>query len=121
MKKIVAGILMFCAAGCANLATPADKADLSSVSLTHNNYRVLKQAAQGRDMGFKLFGFIPIVPVRYGDAMTDLYRGVNTEGKSAALINVNKDRSTMYCILFSLPSITITADVVEFLEGEKQQ
>lgn len=121
MKKFLAVLFVaFLFAACANVPGPADKSDFTNVSLNHSNYRVLKQAAQGRDIGFRFLGLIPIVPVRYGDAMTDLYRGVNTEGKSAALINVNKDYTHMYFILFSLPSITITADVVEFLDTEKK-
>ena len=106
--------------GCAgSIPDPANRADSTNVSLNKNNYRVIKQAAQGIDTGFNLLGFIPIVPVTYGNAMANLYKGVNTEGKSAALINVNKDYGATYLVLFSIPSITITADVVEFLDDKK--
>jgi len=106
--------------GCAgSIPSPANREDSTSVNLNRGNYKVLKQAAQGVDTGVNLFGFIPIVPVTYGNAMASLYRGVSTEGKSAALINVNKDYGSTYYFLFSIPSITITADVVEFTEDKK--
>ena len=38
------------------------------------------------------------------------------EGKSTALANVAQDKSTVYLILFSIPKITVTADIIEFID-----
>jgi len=57
-------------------------------------------------------------------ARADLYRNVgeSVNGKSVALINVTEDRSTTWLLLFSIPKLVITGDVVEFTqEGGQPQ
>ena len=51
-----------------------------------------------------------------GEAKAALYKSVGEPltGRSVALANQTEDRSSMYLILFSIPKVTITADVVEF-------
>jgi hypothetical protein len=90
----------------------------AGVSLSGNNYKVLKAGAKGESGGFYLLGFIPIVSPNFADAKASLYASVgqSLEGRSIALANQTEDKSTMYFILFSLPRITITADIVEFTE-----
>lgn len=91
----------------------------TDVSLSGNNYKVLKAGARGESGGFNLLGFIPIVSPNFADAKADLYSSVGQplEGRSIALANQTEDRSTVYLILFSLPRLTITADIVEFTDG----
>ena len=52
----------------------------------------------------------------YAEAKADLYASVGESlvGRSAALANQTEDKSSIYVILFSLPKVTITADVIEF-------
>jgi hypothetical protein len=38
-------------------------------------------------------------------------------GKAVALADQMEDRSTLYLILFSIPKVTITADVIEFVDS----
>jgi hypothetical protein len=88
----------------------------TAVSLQGNNYKVVKAGAKGESNGFYLLGIIPIVSPNYADAKADLYytSGELMEGRSIALANQTEDRSTLYLILFSVPRITITADIIEF-------
>ena len=89
----------------------------TEVSLTHGNYKMIQAGAEGRSYGFRfLLGIIPITAPSTAAARSDLYRNVgeSVNGKSVALINVTEDRSTTWLILFSIPKIVITGDVVEF-------
>ena len=95
-----------------------DQGTTTGVQLSHNNYRVLKAGASGSSTGF-WFLFIPIVPRSYASAQADLYRSVGEplEGRSVALANKTEDRSFFTLLLFSLPRLTVTADVVEFTDA----
>lgn len=89
----------------------------TEVSLTHGNYKMIQAGAEGRSYGFRfLLGIIPITAPSTAAARSDLYRNVgqSVNGKSVALINVTEDRSTTWLLLFSIPKIVITGDVVEF-------
>lgn len=88
----------------------------TTTDLTKNNFRVLRANAVGKDSGFYLFGIIPFYSPTYSDAMRDLYKGVRVEGKATALANVSQDKSYLYLVLFSIPKITVTADIIEFTD-----
>jgi len=89
----------------------------TSVDLAKSNYRIIKSNAIGESSGFSLLGFIPLVPPTYTDAMSDLYGKAGiSEGKAQALVNVTQERSMLYLILFSIPKLTVRADIIEFLE-----
>jgi len=89
--------------------------------LTKNNYRVIDSNVRGESKGFNFLGFIPIVSPSYADAMGAIHDKIDMEGKAAALANVAKDYSSVYLILFSIPKLTVTADVVEFLEENEEE
>ncbi len=88
----------------------------TSVSLERNNYKVIKSGAVGSSSGFKLLGIIPIVSPSYADAKRNLYQstGQSLEGRSIALANQTQDTSSLYLVLFSIPTLTFSADIVEF-------
>jgi hypothetical protein len=88
----------------------------TAVSLKGNNYKVVKAGAKGESSGFYLLGIIPLVSPNYADAKANLYfsSGELLEGRSIALANQTQDNSTVYLILFSVPRITVTADIIEF-------
>lgn len=92
----------------------------TAVSLKENNYKVLKAGARGDSTGFSLLGFIPIVSPNYAEAKSSLYSSIGhtLEGRSVALANQTQDTSSIYLILFSIPKIVVTADVVEFIDEE---
>lgn len=95
----------------------------TEVSLKEDNYKVLKAGARGSSVGFYLLGIIPIVSPNYADAKSDLYGSVGhqIEGRSVALANQTQDSSTIYVILFSIPKIVVTADIVEFIRESSDE
>ena len=88
----------------------------TGVVLKESNYKMLKAGAEGSSYGFSLFGFIPIASPSYANAKKALYASVKEplEGRPVALANQTEDHKTLYLILFSIPRITLSADVVEF-------
>jgi hypothetical protein len=88
----------------------------ANTALAEGNYRVIKANARGTDSGFALLGIIPFSTPSYADAMKSLHEKVSMEGRATSLINVTEDKSLLYLILFSVPRLTITADVIEFTE-----
>jgi hypothetical protein len=89
----------------------------TQVNLTHGNYKMVKAGAVGRSYGFRfLLGIIPVAAPSTATARADLYRnlGQPVDGKAVALINTVEDRSTAWLLLFSIPKLVITGDVVEF-------
>ena len=90
---------------------------VTSVSLTERNYRIVKTNVVGTSRGFALLGLITVKPPDYTEAFAQLYQaGGVSAGKALALINIVQQSSAPYFILFSLPEITLRADVVEFVE-----
>ncbi|GKS59779.1 hypothetical protein YTPLAS18_33060 [Nitrospira sp.] len=109
--------------GCSS-AGPAKfgQGSVATAGLSQSNFRILKSNVQGDSYGFRLLGFIPIVPARVADAKADLYHkldrsGVQLEGRSIALANATEDENHYYFIIGSVPRITLTADIVEFMEA----
>jgi hypothetical protein len=113
---VLISIFLLLSTGCANR-----RSDLCSpgtqVELNRKNYVVVKSNAIGASSGFSFLGVIPIIPPRYTKAMSNLYsRSGLSVGQAQALINVVQEKSTVYLILFSIPKLTVRADVIEFVE-----
>jgi hypothetical protein len=90
---------------------------LTEVHLAQRNYRVVRTNVAGTSRGFALLGLITVKPPDAIEAFARLYEaGGISEGNALALINVLQQSSAPYFILFSLPKITLRADVVEFVE-----
>ena len=120
ISRVIVGALLFASllmpAGCAGRG-PLPLASGTRVELARKNYRLIRPNVTGRSSGFYFLGVIPIIPPRYTDAMSDLYSKAGlSKGKAQALVNVVQEKSTIYLILFSIPRLTIRADVVEFIE-----
>ena len=113
---LVVGMLFLI--GCASTGEFKGQATGAAAALTKKNYKVVKVGAKGESSGFSLLGFIPFFSPTMSEAKEGLYSSVGTslEGKAIALVNQTEDRSSMYFILFSIPKITITADVIEYLD-----
>jgi hypothetical protein len=123
VAALSAGMLV--AAGCASTKVETEGSSTQTqVSLTHGNYKMIKAGVEGRSYGFRfLLGIIPITAPSTADAREDLYRnlGQPVNGKSVALVNVVEDRSTTWLLLFSIPKLVITGDMVEFTQEENSQ
>jgi hypothetical protein len=103
--------------GCAPTVGNMPQSTGASVGLSGNNFKIIKVGAKGESKGFSLLGLIPLVSPTWEEAKVNLYKsiGQKVEGRSIGLTNQTEDRNIIYLILFSLPKITITADVVEFI------
>ncbi|MEN6428097.1 MAG: DUF6567 family protein [Phycisphaerales bacterium] len=109
-------LVVLLAVGCSSTGTFPQTSG-TQVDLSRKNFRIVKANAVGSSSGFKLFGFIPFAAPRYSVAMSHLYKKAGlTEGKAQTLTNVTQENSNLYLLLFSLPKLTIRADVIEFTE-----
>ena len=117
-KKLLALFLLFIC-GCASIGTFPHITG-TQTDLSKNNYKVIKAGARGVDCGFYLLGLIPFKSPSFARAMGDLRNQVEMEGKATAFINMAKDYSSLYLIIFSVPKITVTADVIEFIDEKEQ-
>ena len=89
----------------------------TQVKLYKENYRVVKTNVRGESTGFSLLaGFVPIVPATYTQALNNLHEAADMEGRPMALVNVAQDATQLNLLLFSVPRVTITADVIEFTQ-----
>lgn len=118
---VAAGLLI---GGCSSTGPiPFGQNAVATGGLSKSNFRIVRSNVRGDSYGFRLLGFIPIVPARIVDAKTDLYdkldkSGDKLEGRSIALANATEDHNTYYFILGSVPRITLTADIIEFLDDQ---
>ncbi len=123
LKRLSFVLVILFVCGCASMGGGRmTQSTETGVTLKEGNYRIVKAGARGTSYGFYLFGFIPIAHPRYANAKVSLYKSVGEtlEGRSIALANQTEDHSTLYLLLFSLPKVTITADVIEFNPSPRQ-
>jgi len=105
-----------CASSNTEITAPSTQ---TAVNLSQNNFRIIKAGAVGTSHGFRLLGIIPFAGANETQARANLYNniGISLEGKSATLANTTYSKSTIYLILFSVPKVTVEADVVEYLNN----
>ena len=120
MKTLIAvfTLVLLSLTGCESVGQQKGGNTNTGVSLNQKNYRVIQAGARGKDYGFWLL-FIPIVSPNYADAKANMYKSVGEPltGRAVALANETEDRSSFTLLLFSIPRITITADVIEFIDS----
>jgi hypothetical protein len=98
--------------------SPVQILTAASVVLSRGNYKIVRADLRGVSQGFSLLGIITLKPADYAQAMTDLYSHAGiAEGKPQALVNVIYQSSASYFILFSIPTVTVRADLIEFTES----
>jgi len=121
IKKLFV-VALLCLSSCSHQNGKMPQSTATSVVLQSNNYKTVRAGATGVSHGFSLLGFLPIVSPNYAAAKANLYQdlGTKVEGKSIALANQTEDRSSLWLILFSIPKIMITADVIEFTNDKKE-
>ena len=102
--------------GCGGSINTMPQATGTGVELRGDNYKIVQAGAKGESTGFYLLGLLPLSHATYAEAKSNLYlySGETLKGRSIALANQTYDHSVVYLILFSIPKITLTADIVEF-------
>jgi len=87
----------------------------TEVRLQAANFIVIKPNVAGQSKGFALLGILTIVPADFSKAMTRLYKQAEIQpGRSQILANLNMEKNGTYFILFSIPRISVCADVIQF-------
>jgi len=109
-------------AGCSSTGDMRGGTTGTDVQLNQKNYKMVKAGAIGHSYGFRLLGIIPFDAPTAADAKADLYKSVGQDltGRAVALANETEDRSCLYLILFSVPKVTYTADVIEFTQENSE-
>jgi hypothetical protein len=88
----------------------------TAVKLQEANFVTVRTNVVGISKGFKLLGFITISPATLNTAMNRLYARAEAEqGRPQTLANLIVEKSGVYVILFSIPQVTVRADLVEFI------
>jgi len=127
LKWICMAVVALLLGGCAALAPlaapllPTGSASgefhtLTTVKLDQANFSTVKTNVMGQCKGFSLFGIITLAPARFSTAMDRLYvRAEMRQGRAQTLANVVVERSSTFLILYSIPRVSIRADIVEFV------
>jgi hypothetical protein len=131
MRNVIALLsLGLLAGGCAGVATsPLTTSFLTTpgsggleihnqteVRMDRGNFFVVRTNVVGQSKGFALLGLFTMVPPRFSAAMDRLYAGAKIEaGKPQTTVNLVMEKSSLYFILFSIPRVTVRADIVEFV------
>ena len=129
MKKyILAAILLLPCSGFAQLPLPVLPDWLNPnqgattevlihthVTLTGNNFIILQSNIVAKSKGFKLLGLISLRSASHTEAMSRLYAKAQLQQRRPqALANVVRETTSTSLILFSIPKVTIRADLIEF-------
>jgi len=87
----------------------------TELKLSEGNFSVVKTNVVGQARGFALLGFITLVPARFQTAMDQLYSKAGMQsGQPQTLGNVIMEKTSAYWILFSIPRVSVRADLLEF-------
>src|SRR5262249_18438682 len=134
MQKIISVLsllaLVALATGCAAAAATQLPSSLSSLNpsassleihnqtqltLSEGNFSVVKTNVVGQARGFALLGFITLVPARFETAMDRFYSKAEMKaGQPQTLANLIVEKTSAYWILFSIPRVSVRADLLEF-------
>jgi hypothetical protein len=88
----------------------------TDVRLQQANFVLTKTNVVGQSQGFALLGLLTIVPADFSKAMSRLQARAGMQpGRAQTLANLVMERNSTYFILFSLPRVSICADVIEFI------
>lgn len=124
MKKygIMMAMVMFLMAGCSSNSVRGASAGMGENShISHsteslgNNFKVIASGVVGESKGFRLLG-IEFSSPSVIEASRQLRNNVDMVGKSAVLYNTVEEYNDKFFLLFSIPTITIISDVVEYTD-----
>lgn len=117
LAAVVLGLLSSC-----NHTTEMlhDRHLTTPISLDRDDVKLVVGRARGTSTSFHLLGIFPLwLPCSESDAIDDMYEycrqlGEAPEGKARTFANTNIEHRPNYFILFSLPQLRATGDLVEF-------
>jgi hypothetical protein len=90
----------------------------TQTQLNRNNFRVIENGVRGSASCSYLLSAIPLGSMDlYGMAMNQIRRKANAQGKAIAIVNVTRDISYISYIIVSEVTLTLTADIIEFIDN----
>ncbi|MCA8924999.1 MAG: hypothetical protein KDD82_24530 [Planctomycetes bacterium] len=110
VRFLAAAVCCAALAGCTS--DGAFRNNITNVTLTSNNYRVIQTGVRGSDVGFKVFGIGP--NAQFSKALEKVRILAELDDRPRALVNVTEDVSSYNVGIVSGDSVVITADVIEF-------
>jgi len=117
MRALAIAVLAGVLSGCASGGGYEPSGRVTNVDLKSNNYQVLKANAVGEDTGWSLLlCIIPLWKPQHAVAKAGLYAGLNVEGKATALANLTEDQGTLFLFLVCRSTLTLSADIIEFVQ-----
>jgi len=88
----------------------------TDIRLEAADFIVIKPNVVGESEGFSLLGILTIVPPKFTEAMNRLFIHAEMQpGRPQTLANLIMEKNNSYFILYSVPRISIRADVIEFI------
>ena len=123
--RVLLAVCLLVLAGCsAQAPSTFSQSSVSTAGMSKNNYRIVKSNLRGDSYGFNLLMILPIFHPSMADAKQQMYDtlekdGIKLEGRAIALANATEDRGGYYFLIGSVTRITLTADVIEFLDAQQ--
>jgi hypothetical protein len=88
----------------------------TDIRLEAADFILTKPNVVGQSEGFSLLGVLTIVPPKFTEAMNRLSTQAEMQpGRPQTLANLVMEKNSSYFILYSLPRISLRADVIEFI------
>ena len=88
----------------------------TDIRLEAPDFTMIQPNVVGESEGFSLLGILTIVPPKFTEAMNRLMTQAKMQpGRPQTLANLVMEKNSSYFILYSLPRISIRADVIEFI------
>ena len=84
--------------------------------------KVVCARATGESTGLKILGLIPVKDPSESKAVELMYqnvqdRGAKIEGETRFFANTAIERSSKYYVLFSIPKVTVSGDLVQYVSN----
>lgn len=101
----------------------ADFGRTGNLPIASSDVKVVCSRAVGESKGFYLLGIIPITSPSETEAIMNMYqnarsRGANIEGESRFFVNKSLERGSKYRILFSVPTLKASGDLVQYMTSK---
>jgi len=94
---------------------PLQVHEQTSVKLAQNDFALVKTNVVGRSKGLSLFGLITIYPATVTKVVSRMYGAAQMKpGESQTLAHLIIEQTSTFWILFSIPKVEVSADIVEF-------
>lgn len=88
----------------------------TDIRLEAPDFTMIQPNVVGESEGFSLLGILTMVPPKFTEAMNRLMTQAKMQpGRPQTLANLVMEKNSSYFILYSLPRISIRADVIEFI------